>query len=58
MLQLPCNQKLMKEQDGLKQESVMMMSNKQSHSPHPTPPILWISYICKQSETTDKIYPG
>lgn len=40
MLQLPCNQKLMKEQDGLKQESVMMMSNKEAktlpppHSPN------------------------
>jgi len=55
MLQLPCNQKLMKERDRLKQESIMMTSNKEV-KPHT--PILWLSYIWRQSETTDKIYLG
>lgn len=33
MFQLPCNQKLMKEQDRLKQKSITMTSNKEA-KPH------------------------
>lgn len=43
----------MKEQNRLKQKSVMIMSNTEAN-PHIHSPIPWIAYISRQSETIDK----
>lgn len=47
MLQLPCNQNLMKERNSFEQKSIMMMSNKEAKllHLHPTPKILDVLHL-------------